>query len=308
MAILVDERTRVLCQGITGLIGGYHAHLMMQYGTHVVAGVSPGKGGKKHLDVPVFDRVTEAVQETRANASIIFVPAEHAREAMVEAIEAEVPLVVVVTERVPALDMVRVRDALKGSRTRLIGPSSQGVLTPEVCKVGVMATTRARPGKIGVVSRSASLTSEVVSQLSSWGLGQSTTIGIGGDPIHGIGFVDCLKLFSEDPKTEGIVLIGEIGSDEEQAAADYLGKSEIKKPIAALVVGRHAPTRRRMGHASALMSKGRGDVEGKIAALESAGVKIAVGAHLVGATMHAAMSGKAARRMEPASGQRPASP
>ena len=296
MAILIDETTRVLCQGITGLAGSYHTHRMIQYGTRVVAGVSPGKGGKSHIDVPVFDRVDEAMRETRANASTVFVPPDHAGAAMIEAIEAGMPLVVVVTERVPVLDMVRVRDALKGAQTRLVGPNSQGVLAPERCQIGVMATGRAQPGRVGVVSRSASLTSEVVSQLTVCGLGQSTTVGIGGDAVHGIGFADCLQLFFDDPETEGVVLIGETGGEEEQAAAEYLRKSGLKKPVVALIAGQHAPARRRMGHASALMSRDRGDAHSKIVALESAGVTIARSAHLVGATMRSVLPAKPAAR------------
>jgi succinyl-CoA synthetase alpha subunit len=299
MAILIGDDTRVLCQGITGITGTYHAHRMIQYGTHVVAGVSPGKGGKSHIDVPVFDRVADAMRETKANASVVFVPAEHACEAMIEAIEAEMPLVVVVTERVPVLDMVRVRDALKGSRTRLVGPSSQGLLAPDRCQIGVMATGRARPGRVGVVSRSASLTSEVVSQLTVAGLGQSTTVGIGGDPVHGIGFAECLRLFADDPETDGVVLIGEIGGAEEQFAADCLRETGFSKPVVALVAGRHAPARRRMGHASALISRDQADAGSKIAALESAGAIIAPGAHLIGSTMRSVLAGKGSARPEP---------
>ena len=286
MAILVGHETRVLSQGMTGWAGTYHTNRMMQYGTRIVAGVTPGKGGKSHLDVPVFDRVAEAMRETRANASIVFVPPDRAASAMIEAIEAEMPLVVAVTERIPVLDMVRVREALRGSRTRLVGPNSQGVLAPDLCQIGVMATDRARRGSIGVVSRSASLTSEVVRQLSALGLGQSTTVGIGGDPVHGIGFVDCLELFFADPQTNAVVLIGEIGGDEEQKVAQYMRAADTKKPVVALVAGRHAPPRRRMGHAGTLTMRGDGDAAGKVAALTDAGVAIAASAHLVGATMH----------------------
>ena len=292
MTILIDDSTRVLCQGITGIAGTYHTYRMIQYGTRVVAGVSPGKGGKSHIDVPVFDSVAEARKETGANASAVFVPPDHAGAAMIEAIEAEMPVVVVVTERVPILDMVRVREALKGSRTRLVGPNSQGVLAPERCQIGVMATGRASAGRIGVVSRSASLTSEVVSQLTTVGLGQSTTIGIGGDPIHGIGFADCLKLFFDDSDTDGVVLIGEIGGDEEQSAAEFLQTSGIVKSVVALVAGQHAPARRRMGHAGMLMTRGRGDARSKITVLQSSGATIAGGAHLVGATMRLALAGQ----------------
>jgi succinyl-CoA synthetase alpha subunit len=294
MAILVDQNTRVLCQGMTGWAGTYHTNRMIQYGTKVVAGVTPGKGGKSHLDVPVFDTVAEAMKATGANASAMFVPPENAAAAMLEAIEAEMPLVVVVTERVPMLDMVRIREALEGSKTRLVGPNSQGVLAPDICQIGVMATDRARRGTIGVVSRSASLTSEVTSQLSDAGLGQSTTVGIGGDPVHGLGFADCLELFFADPQTEGVVLVGEIGGAEEQDAARYLREVGLRKPVVASIVGRGAPPERRMGHAGALTPHAADDVEGKVAALRDAGVIIATSPHLVGAAMREAFSKRAA--------------
>jgi succinyl-CoA synthetase alpha subunit len=294
MAILVDGTTRLLCQGMTGWAGTYHTHRMMQYGTRVLAGVRPGKGGKTHLALPIFDSVAEAMKETKANASAVFVPPDRAAQAMIEAIEAEMPLVVVVTERVPVLDMVRVREALAGSRTRLVGPNSQGVLAPDICQIGVMATDRARPGRIGVVSRSASLASEVISQLSAVGLGQSTTVGIGGDPVHGIGIAECLELFFADPQTDGVVIIGEIGGTEEQDAARYLQEIGLKKPVSALIVGRHAPTQRRMGHAGALADAAASRADGKIAALAEAGVMIAPSPHLVGATMRDACGRQAA--------------
>jgi succinyl-CoA synthetase alpha subunit len=294
MAILVNENTRVLCQGMTGWAGTYHTNRMIQYGTKVVAGVTPGKGGKSHLDVPVFDHVAEAMKATGANASAMFVPPDRAAAAMLEAIEAEMPLVVVVTERIPVLDMIRVREALVGSRTHLVGPNSQGILAPDVCQIGVMATDRARRGTIGVVSRSASLTSEISSQLTNVGLGQSTTIGIGGDPVHGLGFVDCLKMFFADPQTEGVVLIGEIGGTEEQEAARYLREAGTKKPVVACIVGRCAPPERRMGHAGALSPHATEDVEAKIAALQDAGAIIAASAHLVGTAMREAVSRRAA--------------
>jgi len=296
MSILVDQNTRLLCQGMTGWAGTYHTNRMIQYGTKVVAGVTPGKGGKSHLDVPIFDSVAEAVRTTgaRANASAVFVPPDRAAGAMIEAIEAEMPLVVAVTERVPVLDMIRVREALAGSRTRLVGPNSQGVLAPGVCQVGVMATDRAYRGTIGVVSRSASLTSEVISQLTAAGLGQSETIGIGGDPVHGMSFVDCLKLFFADPHTEVVVLIGEIGGTEEQQAADYIRVAGAKKPVVALIVGKHAPARRRMGHAGALVQDAPADTDSKIAALRDAGAVIAPSPHLVGVTTRDLVARRAA--------------
>lgn len=294
MAILVNQQTRLLCQGMTGWAGTYHAHRMIQYGTRVVAGVTPGKGGQSHLDVPVFDRVAEAKRATGANASAIFVPPDRAANAMIEAIEAEMALVVAVTERIPVLDMIRVREALAGSRTRLVGPNSQGVLAPGVCQVGVMATDRARRGGVGIMSRSASLTSEAVSQLTNCGLGQSTTIGIGADPVHGIGFVDGLDLFFADPETQAVVLIGEIGGTEEQQAAEHLRRTGLRKPVIALVVGKHAPRQRRMGHAGALIEGAAADADSKIEALAAAGAIIAPSAHLVGATASRLLGRRAA--------------
>ena len=255
MAILVDRETRLLVQGMTGRAGTFYTDLAMDYGTKVVAGVRPGKGGRRHLGVPIFDRV------------------------------AEVPLAVCVTERVPILDMVLVREALAGSPTRLVGPNSQGVLSPGKCKVGVMSTADARPGPIGVVSRSASLTSEIVAQISAAGLGQSTTVGIGADPLHGIGFVDCLRLFLADEETQGIVLIGEIGGTEEEATAEFLRRENPAKPVVALIAGRHAPQLRRMGHAGAFTDAGRGQAEAKIEALRSAGAWIAEDADRVAEMM-----------------------
>jgi succinyl-CoA synthetase alpha subunit len=294
MSILVDQNTRLLCQGMTGWAGTYHTNRMIQYGTKVVAGVTPGKGGKSHLDVPVFDHVAEAMKATAANASAIFVPPDRAADAMLEAIEAEMPLVVVVTERIPVLDMIRVREALTGSRTRLLGPNSQGILAPDVCQIGVMATDRSKRGSIGVVSRSASLTSEVVSQLTASGLGQSTTVGIGADPIHGMSFVDCLDLFFADPETAAIVLIGEIGGGEEQQVAEFLRTAGVKKPVVALVVGAHAPAQRRMGHAGAFVDDARVDAESKVAALREAGAIIAPSPHLVGVTTRDLVAKRAA--------------
>lgn len=282
MAILLDRNTRVMCQGMTGWAGTHHVAAMMEYGTAVVAGVRPGKGGRSHLNLPIYDTVRQARDATSANASIVFVPPATACTAMIESIEAEVPLVVVVTERVPTLDMVRVKDALKGSKTRLVGANSQGVLAPNVCKLGVMATGSERPGSVGVVSRSASLTSEVVKQISDIGLGQSTTVGVGGDPVHGMSMRDCVELFLADPETTGLVLVGEIGGSEEQEVAEYLSDVKPQKPVVALVVGAHAPRERRMGHAGALTFGAAGDAVSKVAAFERAGVRVAPSAHLVG--------------------------
>ena len=275
MAILINADTKIICQGMTGRTASYHIERAMAYGSNVVGGVRPGKGGTRHLDVPVFDSVSEAVSETGADASIIFVPPPNAANAMIEAIEAEVPVVVCVTERVPVLDMVRVRDALDGSKTHLVGPNSQGILTPQACKLGVMSTVHERPGSIGIISRSATLTSEIMAQTSAAGLGQSTTVGIGGDPVHGIGFVECLELFMGDPDTQGVILIGEIGGADEEMAAEYLQSANAHKPVVALIAGRHAPPERRMGHAGTLTLFGRADANQKIKVLRSAGVHIA---------------------------------
>ncbi len=285
MTILVSKDTKVICQGITGRTATFHADRAIAYGTNLVGGVRPGKGGTKHLDLPVFDKVTDAMKETGADATMIFVPAANAADAMIEAIEAEIPLAVCVTERVPVLDMVRVKSALNGASTRLVGPNSQGILAPSICQIGVMSTVHAQPGPIGIVSRSASLTSEIVAQTSDVGLGQSMTIGIGGDPVHGMGFVDSLELLLADEDTAGIVLIGEIGGTEEEEAAEYLAANKIKKPVVALVAGVHAPSERRMGHAGTLSAFGRGDAASKIKALKSAGVIIASNAAIVGQTM-----------------------
>ena len=290
MAILIDRETKVICQGMTGRAGTFHTGHSVDYGTKVVGGVRPGKGGTRHIDLPVFDTVRDAVDATGADASIIFVPAANAAAAMIEAIEAEIGVVVCVTERVPVLDMVRVKSALKGSATRLVGANSQGVLTPGACKLGVMSSVSERPGRIGIVSRSASLTSEIVAQTTAAGLGQSTTVGIGGDAVHGMGFVDCLELFLADSETDGIILIGEIGGTEEQEAAEFLQSAGGAKPVVALVAGRHAPPERRMGHAGTLTMFGRGDAASKIAALEAAGAIIVRNAQAVGETMRSTLA------------------
>jgi succinyl-CoA synthetase alpha subunit len=289
MAILVDRRTRVICQGITGRAGTYHTASMIAYGTEVVGGVTPGKGGQTHLGLPVFDTVAEAVQETGPDASIIFVPPVRAAEAIIEAIDAEIPLVVALTERVPVFDMVRVVHALRGSGTRLIGPSSQGIIAPGLCKIGVMATGSERPGGIGVVSRSASLMNEAVHQISAAGLGQSTCIGIGGDPLRGMGMKDCLQLFLEDEQTNGVLLIGEIGGTQEQEVADFIRKTRPSVPIVALVVGLQAPFGWRMGHGGSLVWSEHDTAAAKISALSDAGVIIAQSLHLIGATMRKAL-------------------
>jgi len=279
MAILITPDARILVQGMTGRAGTFYTRLAMEYGTGqaggYVAGITPGKGGTVHLGLPVFDTVAEAVAETAPTASIVLAPAPVAANAMLEAIEAAIPTVVCVTERVPVLDMVRVRDALRGSETVLVGPNSQGILIPGARKLGVMSTADALPGGIGIAARSASLTSEVVARLSAAGMGQSTTIGIGGDPVHGTGFAHCLALFRDDPDTGAVVLIGELGGVEEEEAADFLAAEPYGKPVIALLVGRHAPDDRRMGHAGTVSVLGSGSIAQKTALLELAGVRMA---------------------------------
>ena len=289
MAVLAGKETTVICQGLTGRAATYHVARMVAYGTRLVAGVTPGKGGRRHLDVPVFNTVAEAVAATGATASLVFVPPGNAAAAIIEAIEAGIELIVCVTERVPVLDMIRVRQKLAGTSTRLVGANSQGVLVPGETQLGVMTTVNARRGSIGIASRSASLTSEVVAQTTAAGLGQSTTIGVGGDPVDGIGLADCVRLFLDDPATEGIILIGEIGGSDEEEAARLIRDLRPDKPIVALVVGRNAPPERRMGHAGALA--GAGSAGSKSEALREAGVRIAPRADLVGGIMRQALVG-----------------
>ena len=290
MAILIDKDTRVLVQGMTGRAGTFYTDQAMRYANNYVGGVRPGRGGTKHLDLPVFHTVAECVAETKANASLVIVPAPNAADAIIEAIEAGISTVVSVTERVPQHDMRRAKAALAGSQTVLIGPNSQGILTPDECKIGVMPTKDAKPGKIGIASRSASLTSEVLAACSKANLGQSTTVGVGGDVLHGIGFVDCLKLFKDDEQTEAVVLIGEIGGREEEDAADYLASTDYGKPVVGLVVGRHAPKGRRMGHAGALSIFGSDLALSKIESLQNSGVMIASDASTVVDTLQTALS------------------
>ncbi|MGF1628054.1 MAG: succinate--CoA ligase subunit alpha [Kiloniellaceae bacterium] len=289
MAILIDSDTKVICQGFTGAQATYHMERAISYGTKVVGGVVPGKGGRGHLGLPVYDTVAEARAATGATASAVFVPPRNAADAIIESVDAGIELMVCVTERIPVLDMVRVKQRLEGSGSRLIGPNSQGILIPGRCKIGVMPAHLERPGKVGVVSRSASLTSEVIEQISSQRLGQSTAIGIGGDPVHGMGFVDCLKLFFDDPDTECVVLLGEIGGSDEEEAAAYLGANPAPKPVVAYVAGRHAPTERRMGHAGTVNVFGQGDAAAKIEALRAAGVTIAASPADIGLTVRQAL-------------------
>ena len=274
MSVLIDRDTKVICQGITGAQATFHCEQAIAYGTKLVGGVTPGKGGRKHLYLPVFDSVAEALEATGADASAVFVPPRNAADAIIEAIDAGVRLIVCVTERIPTLDMVRVKRRLDESDSRLIGPNSPGIITPDQCKIGIMPGHIHFPGKVGIASRSATLKYEAVAQTTEARLGQSTCIGIGGDPVHGIGFVECLELFLADPGTEAVLLIGEIGGGDEEEAAAFIRAEKPKKPIAAYIAGAHAPRGRRMGHAGTFNVFGAGGVGEKIEALKSAGVAL----------------------------------
>jgi succinyl-CoA synthetase alpha subunit len=290
MSVLVDSNTKLLVQGLTGKTGEFHARLSLEYGTQVVAGVVPGKGGSKALDdrVPVFDTVAEAVEKTGANASVVFVPPPFAADAIMESVAAEVPLVVAITEGIPIADMVVVKRFLAGKRSRLIGPNCPGVITPNQCRIGIMPGYIHRPGNIGVVSRSGTLTYEAVHQLTTLGMGQTTAIGIGGDPVNGTNFVDVLQLFNEDPACEGIVMIGEIGGAAEEEGAAFI-KDHVKKPVVGFIAGTSAPPGKRMGHAGAIISGGKGTAEAKLEALRDAGVKIAETPSDIGSAMASMM-------------------
>jgi succinyl-CoA synthetase alpha subunit len=294
MSILINKSTRVITQGMTGATGTFHTEQALAYGTQMVGGVTPGKGGQTHIGLPMFDTVLEAKQATGADASVVYVPPPFAADSILEAIDAEIPLIVCITEGIPVLDMVKVKRALSGSKSRLIGPNCPGVLTPNECKIGIMPGSIFSAGSVGVVSRSGTLTYEAVFQTTAEGLGQTTAVGIGGDPVNGTNFIDMLELFLADDATHSMIMIGEIGGDAEEQAAQFLideAKKGRKKPMAGFIAGRTAPPGRRMGHAGAIVSGGKGDAESKIAAMEAAGIRMAASPSLLGKTLVEVLKG-----------------